>query len=312
MKNKKFEFILGDLNVEMFRDVLKKRVNINDILLKNIVVNINEIDQIPEEDFIRSLNSVLTMRYLYKQIDLDLYKNFFNGRTKKLLKRVSSKDAVLEDQDLRYLNRFLLQTIYPYAIRRKIIGFFDKNSPAREWTESLIIAFVLAMVIRTFAIQAFKIPTGSMRMTLIEGDRILVNKLKLGPMIPFKDKRIKGYGALSRGDVVVFKYPENPKRDFIKRLIAFPGEIISIRNGDVYIDGKKVEDEEIKNIFYYNRGDYGAYNQIVKVPENYYYVLGDNSASSMDSRFWGFVPENYLIGKAEVIYWPPNRIRAIK
>ena len=194
----------------------------------------------------------------------------------------------------------------------KLKKYFRKDSVVREWVESLVIAFLLAMVIRTFAIQAFKIPTGSMRMTLIEGDRILVNKLKYGPKLPLSDKRLWGYGDLERGDIIVFKYPKDPKRDFIKRLIAFPGEVISIKDGDVYIDGKKIEDEKILDIHYYNRGDYGTYNQIVKVPENYYYVLGDNSVSSMDSRFWGFVPEDFLIGKAEVIYWPLNRIRLLK
>ncbi|MDD3375636.1 MAG: signal peptidase I [Candidatus Omnitrophica bacterium] len=191
--------------------------------------------------------------------------------------------------------------------------FVERNSPViREWTESLVIAFILAMVIRTFAIQAFKIPTGSMRMTLIEGDRILVNKLKYGPMLPLTEKRLPGYGDLKRGDIIVFKYPEDPKRDFIKRLIAFPGEVVSIKKGDVYIDGKKIEEKEIRDVRYYNRGDYGAEDQIIKVPENYYYVLGDNSASSADSRFWGFVPEKFLIGKAEVIYWPLNRVRVLK
>ncbi|MDP8263883.1 MAG: signal peptidase I [Candidatus Aceula lacicola] len=194
----------------------------------------------------------------------------------------------------------------------KLKKYFRKDSVVREWVESLVIAFLLAMVIRTFAVQAFKIPTGSMRMTLIEGDRILVNKLKYGPNLPLSDKRLWGYGDLERGDIIVFKYPEDPKRDFIKRLIAFPGEVVSIKDGDVYIDGQKIEDEKNRDIHYYNRGDYGTYNQIVKVPENYYYVLGDNSASSMDSRFWGFVPEEYLIGKAEVIYWPLNRIRLLK
>ena len=112
----------------------------------------------------------------------------------------------------------------------KLKKYFRKDSVVREWVESLVIAFLLAMVIRTFAVQAFKIPTGSMRMTLIEGDRILVNKLKYGPNLPLSDKRLWGYGDLERGDIIVFKYPEDPKRDFIKRLIAFPGEVVSIKD----------------------------------------------------------------------------------
>jgi signal peptidase I len=190
--------------------------------------------------------------------------------------------------------------------------YFQKHSVLREWVESIAIAFVIAMVIRAFAFQAFKIPTGSMRTTLLEGDRLLVNKLVYGPQIPFTDWRIPGYGKLTRGDVIVFKFPEDPKRDFIKRLIAFPGETVTIDEGGIYINGKKIEDRKILNQYYYNRGDYGAKGQIIRVPKNFYFVLGDNSASSMDSRFWGFVPESYLVGKAEVIYWPITRIRMIK
>jgi len=191
-------------------------------------------------------------------------------------------------------------------------NFLQKHSVAREWIESIAIAFVIAMVIRAFAFQAFKIPTGSMRTTLLEGDRILVNKLVYGPQIPFTTWRLPGYGKLTRGDVIVFKFPEDPKRDFIKRLIAFPGETLTINDGGIYINGKKIEDRKILNQYYYNRGDYGAKGQIIQVPQNFYFVLGDNSASSMDSRFWGFVPESYLVGKAEVIYWPITRIRMIK
>jgi len=190
--------------------------------------------------------------------------------------------------------------------------YFSKNSVAREWIESILIAFVLAMVIRTFAIQAFKIPTGSMRTTLLEGDRILVNKMKYGPQIPWTHVRLPGYGKPQRGDIIVFKYPEDPQRDFIKRLIAFPGETVIIQEGGIYVNGAKIEDRRILNHYYYNRGEYGARGQAIQVPAGHYFVLGDNSASSMDSRFWGFVPEYYLIGKAEIIYWPLNRMRMIQ
>lgn len=191
-------------------------------------------------------------------------------------------------------------------------NFFHKGSAAREWTESILIAFILAMVIRTFVVQAFKIPTGSMRTTLLEGDRVLVNKLAYGPQIPWTHWRLPGYGKPQRGDIIVFKYPEDPQRDFIKRLIALPGETVVIREGAIYVDGAKVQDRKVLNRYYYNRGDFGAKNQAVQVPEGFYFVLGDNSASSMDSRFWGFVPEYYLVGKAEMIYWPLNRIRVVQ
>ena len=186
------------------------------------------------------------------------------------------------------------------------------KSNLREWIESIIIAVILALFIRTFFIQAFKIPTGSMRTTLLEGDRILVNKLRFGAKVPFTDYRLPGYGKPQRGDVIVFIYPEDPKRDFIKRLIALGGETVEISNGNIYVNGQEVTDSPIRNIYYYNRGDFGKVGQKIKVPENSFFVLGDNSASSKDSRYWGFVPQKDLIGRAEFIYWPLMRLRAIK
>ena len=186
------------------------------------------------------------------------------------------------------------------------------KSNRREWIESIVIAIFLALFIRTLIVQAFKIPTGSMRMTLLEGDRILVNKLCYGPKIPFTDLRLPGYSKPKRGDVIVFIYPEDQKRDFIKRLIALGGETIEIKDGDVYINGEEVTDPAIKNVYYYNRGDYGRVNQKIKVPDDSYFALGDNSSSSKDSRYWGFVPKKFLIGRADIIYWPLTRIQLIR
>ncbi len=188
------------------------------------------------------------------------------------------------------------------------------KSEIREWTESIIIALILALVIRQFVVQAFKIPTGSMRMTLIEGDRILVNKFIYGAEVPFVGIRLPAFRQPQRGDVVVFRYPEDPKKDFIKRLVALPGETLEIRNGSIYINGILNKDQFIHNRYYYNRpeSDFGKEGQIIKVPENSFYVLGDNSSSSRDSRYWGFVPKKNVLGKAMVVYWPPNRIRVIR
>lgn len=198
-------------------------------------------------------------------------------------------------------------------IRQTVEKVFSSHKESiREWVESILVAFILAMFLRTFFVQAFKIPSGSMRMTLLEGDRLLVNKTRYGPLIPFTQKRLPGFSKPKRGDVVVFSYPQDPKRDFIKRLIAFGGETVEIRYGDIYVNDKLVEDPRINNTYYYNRGSYGEVGQKVKVPEGYCYVLGDNSASSHDSRFWGFVKETSLIGKADIIYWPLNRIRFIQ
>lgn len=171
----------------------------------------------------------------------------------------------------------------------------------REWAESLIIAFILAMIIRTFVVQAFKIPSGSMRPTFMEGDRILVSKFTY----KFKEPQL--------GDIVVFKYPEDKKKDFVKRMIAKGGQTVEIKDGGIYIDGKLTQSPQaVKDVYYYNRGDYGLSGQKIAVPPDSYYVLGDNSGSSRDSRYWGFVPKKNLQGKAFFIYWPLNRIKVIK
>lgn len=187
-----------------------------------------------------------------------------------------------------------------------------KKSVIREWVESIVIAFILAMFIRTFIIQAFKIPTGSMRITLLEGDRILVNKFIFGARIPFTDLRLPAVRQPKRGDVVVFVYPEDPAKDYIKRLIAVGGETVEIINGNIYINGKLCEDGDLKMRFYYNRGPYGEEGKRITVPQDSYFVLGDNSASSRDSRYWGFVPKKMLVGKAIIVYWPLNRIRMVR
>ena len=187
-----------------------------------------------------------------------------------------------------------------------------RKSTAREWIESIIIAFVLAMVIRTFLVQAFKIPTGSMRPTLLEGDLILVNKFIYGAKIPFVDVNLPAVRQPRRGDVVVFIYPENPQKDFIKRLVAVEGETVKIENGTIFIDGQPLLDTVFSQRYYYNRGEFGQEGKKIVVPKNSIFVLGDNSASSQDSRFWGFVPRKNILGEAILIYWPPQRIRIIK
>ena|SRR3989338_1382617 len=171
----------------------------------------------------------------------------------------------------------------------------------KEWVEPVIIAVILALIIRTFVVQAFKIPTGSMRPTLTEGDRILVNKF------------IYRFTQPERGDVIVFISPEDKKKDFIKRLIGLPNENIQISNGAILVNNAPVEDGSVlKKQYYYNRGDFGAEGQGVTIPNDAYYVLGDNSISSRDSRYWGFMPKKYLLGKAFLIYWPLNRMRMIR
>lgn len=187
-----------------------------------------------------------------------------------------------------------------------------KKSVIREWIDSLIVAFILAMIIRIFIVEPFKIPTGSMRPTLLEGDIILVNKFIYGPRIPFLNLRLPGLRRPGRGEVIVFIYPDDPKKNFIKRLVGCPGESVEIKNGTLYVDEKPLLEPEFNQRYYYNKGSYGQENEKIIVPENSYFVLGDNSASSQDSRYWGFVPEKNILGKAMLIYWPPKRIRTIK
>jgi len=170
-----------------------------------------------------------------------------------------------------------------------------------EYVESILIALILALLVRTFVMQAFKIPTGSMRPTLIEGDRILVSKF------------IYRFREPEPGEVIVFKYPEDPKRDFIKRLIATEGQKVQIMGGKVHVDGKPLEiGDTFDQFYYYNQGLFGRERNGVIVPEDSFFVLGDNSASSRDSRYWGFVPRRYLVGKAFFLYWPLTRIRTIR
>lgn len=182
----------------------------------------------------------------------------------------------------------------------------------KEWIETILIAVILALFIRSFIVQPFKIPTGSMRTTLMEGDRILVNRFIYGLRIPFTTFRFFKFKQPQRGDVIVFNYPKGPQRAFIKRMIAKGNDEVEITNGKVFIDSREFKHPSVKNIYYYNRGEYGLVDQKIIVPENTYYVLGDNSRSSRDSRYWGFVDDKYLIGKAFLIYWPLNRIRLIK
>lgn len=193
-----------------------------------------------------------------------------------------------------------------------------KSSGIWEWIESIIFALVIAVVIRVFIVEPYRIPSGSMRPTLIEGDIILVNKFMYGARIPFTDIRLPGLTKPKRGDVIVFIYPEDRKKNFIKRLIGFPGDNVEIKNGLIYVNDKPLDDPVFnQNIdgsvrFYYNKGSLAKESQKIIVPNGSLFVLGDNSRSSLDSRYWGFVPYKNLLGKAIVIYWPLKRVRIIR
>jgi signal peptidase I len=187
-----------------------------------------------------------------------------------------------------------------------------KKSTVREYFESVVVAVILALFIRTFVVQAFKIPTGSMENNLLIGDHLLVNKFVVGPTASSLERTVLPIGDIKRGDVVVFKYPEEPGRDFIKRVIGLPGETLELRDKRVTINGQTLEEpyvhflepppapDEFREVTSYDvRERYGP----VTIPPDQYFVMGDNRDNSQDSRYWGFLPRDYVKGKALVIYW---------
>ncbi|MGB2601166.1 MAG: signal peptidase I [Candidatus Omnitrophota bacterium] len=178
-----------------------------------------------------------------------------------------------------------------------------------EWIKPILIAAVLALFIRTFIVQPFKIPSNSMYPTLKPGDRIFVNKFLYGARIPLTNIRLPDVREPHIGDIVVFTSPVEKKKYLVKRFIASGGQSVQITDGELFVNGKKVEETPLRGIFYYNRGEYGESDKVINVPEGYFYALGDNSANSMDSRYWGFVPDRNLVGKAFLIHWPIKRIR---
>ncbi|MDO8525987.1 MAG: signal peptidase I [Candidatus Omnitrophota bacterium] len=183
----------------------------------------------------------------------------------------------------------------------------------KEWTESIIVAVILALVIRMFVVQAFKIPSGSMIPTFHVGDRIFVNKFIYGAKVPFLNMRLPALRQPARGDIIVFKAPDAPQKDFVKRLIAVGGDKVEIRDGRILINGNRLDEpSSIRAVYYYNAGDYGKEGQSVDVPKDSYFAMGDNSASSRDSRYWGFVPKKNLLGKVIFIYWPLQRMKGIR
>jgi signal peptidase I len=183
-----------------------------------------------------------------------------------------------------------------------------------RWITELIVIVIIVLLIRAFVAQAYNIPSGSMKPTLLVGDFILVNKL------------VYRFSEPQRGDIVVFKYPIDPNIDFIKRIIALPGEEVEVRNNQVFINGKPLplievgrgEENGIRKVIYeevlpdgkkhkvqfyedfpFSKRDFGP----VVVPPNHYFVMGDNRDNSEDSRYWGFVPRENIVGKAFVIYF---------
>jgi signal peptidase I len=187
-----------------------------------------------------------------------------------------------------------------------------KKSTLREYFESIVIAVILALFIRTFVVQAFKIPTGSMENNLLIGDHLLVNKFALGPTESGLERTLLPVSTIKRRDVLVFKYPEEPDRDFIKRVIGLPGETVELREKKVYINGQPLDEPYVH--FIQAPGSGGELHEVtsfdvrerygpVTVPADQYFMMGDNRDNSADSRYWGFLRRDYIKGKALIIYW---------
>ncbi len=183
----------------------------------------------------------------------------------------------------------------------------------REYLDALMIAVLLALFLRTFLLQPFKIPTGSMETNLLIGDHLLVNKFIYGATVAPSERALLPLRAIRRGDVVVFKFPQDASRDFIKRCVALPGDQVEIVDKRLWVNGSEVDDDSYvrhedprvypRSLYLHDnfrkRDNFGPYI----VPENTYFCLGDNRDNSHDSRFWGPVPAAYVKGRAWMVYW---------
>jgi signal peptidase I len=215
------------------------------------------------------------------------------------------------------------------SVNRRRRGF--RQSPLWEWGKTLLIAFGLFFVVRSFFIEAFKIPSGSMEHTLLPGDFLLVNKLVYGAQIPFTHRNLPAIRKPERGDVIVFQYPSEPSKNFVKRLVGLPGDTLAMENGVLIRNGSPVEETYVSHSepgadptmdeFYWQRNymvrtaeastenfrpSRNNWGPLV-VPERSYFVLGDNRDNSLDSRYWGFVPDSLVRGRPMFVYYSFSR-----
>jgi signal peptidase I len=183
------------------------------------------------------------------------------------------------------------------------------KSTVREYFESIVVAVILALFVRTFVFQAFKIPTGSMKPNLLVGDHLLVNKFGSAPAALGLERALLPLRPIQRGDVIVFKFPEEPERDFIKRVIGLPGDALELRNQTVYINGAPLMEPYAHYLFPPAGDEAGEALDLrrkfgpVSVPAGHFFMMGDNRDDSQDSRYWGFLPASYVKGRALFIYW---------
>ena len=187
-----------------------------------------------------------------------------------------------------------------------------RKSTLREYFESIVIAVILALFVRTFVVQAFKIPTGSMENNLLIGDHLLVNKFVFAPTATALERAALPVRPIHRGDVLVFKFPEDPERDFVKRVIGLPGEKLEMREKRIFINDKPLDEPyvhfleppAVPSAFHETtsadlRERYGP----VTIPADQYFMMGDNRDNSQDSRYWGYLPRSYVKGRALMVYW---------
>lgn len=202
-----------------------------------------------------------------------------------------------------------------------------------EWARSFFPVILVVFLIRSFVVEPFKIPSGSMIPTLLVGDFLLVNKFEYGLRLPVVNTRLSRGSPPQRGDVIVFRYPENPKVDYIKRVVGLPGDHVAYVNKQIIINGKPVPRELVGEFNYITEQGYildtlkyreklgkhlhdillipdsGMQDmEPITVPQGQYFVMGDNRDNSNDSRFWGFVPDDNIVGKAMVIWWSWNGV----
>ncbi len=214
---------------------------------------------------------------------------------------------------------------------------FARKSALRDWTESLLVALLIALFLRTFVLEAFKIPSGSMIPTLLVGDHIFVNKFIYGIRLPIINKRIVEWGQPKRGEVIVFVYPHDPSKDYIKRVVGLPGDRIRVSGEDVFVNGEKVElgkealytyNDEVSgdkrdcvlrpaklgeaefDLIYNPRRNHQGGEYIVE--EGHLFVMGDNRDNSADSRVWGQVPLDNVKGRAIVVWWSSSSLDGIR
>ena len=187
-----------------------------------------------------------------------------------------------------------------------------RRSTVREYVETIIISVILALFVRTFVVQAFKIPTGSMENNLLIGDHLLVNKFLFAPTASAIERALLPVRPVKRGDVVVFKFPEDPERDFVKRVIGLPGETLEMREKRIYINSKLLDEPYVhfleppsapSALTETTSTDLRERFGPITVPAGEYFMMGDNRDNSQDSRYWGTLQRSYIKGRALMVYW---------